>query len=131
MTDTVGFIRELPKDLVAAFKATFEEAADADLLLHVVDASDARYEDQMETTEKLIEELGLSDIPRLIVFNKADATPPGVAQALARAHDGVAVSAIDRASLRPLLARIEHLLFETPRGRRTTEPAPPWAVGAE
>jgi GTP-binding protein HflX len=131
LTDTVGFIRELPKDLLAAFKATFEEAADADLLLHVVDASDARYEEQIETTEKLLEELNLSEIPRLLVFNKADLTPPGVAQTLARAHHGVAVSAVDRASLRALLTRLEHQLFDTPRLRRTAVHVPPWAMGVE
>lgn len=131
VTDTVGFIRELPKDLVAAFKATFEEAADADLLLHVVDASDPRYEDHIETTEKLIEELGLGDVPRLLVFNKSDAAPPGVAQALARASDGVAVSAVQPTSLRVLLTRIEHMLFEAPRARRSkTEHTPPWAAAS-
>lgn len=129
ITDTVGFIRELPKDLLAAFKATFEEAADADLLLHLIDASDARYEEQIETTEKLLEELGLSHIPRLMVFNKADAAPPGVAEALARAHDGVAVSALNIASLRALLVRMEYLLFEAPVVRRSApEDSPPWAV---
>jgi GTP-binding protein HflX len=129
VTDTVGFIRELPKDLVAAFRATFEEAAEADLLIHLVDASDARYEDQMETTDKLIDELGLREIPRLLVFNKIDAAPPGVGAALARAHGGVAVSAHDPATLVALLQRLEHQLFEMPpRVRRDERELPPWAV---
>ncbi len=129
VTDTVGFIRELPKDLVAAFRATFEEAAEADLLIHIVDASDARYEDHMETTEKLIDELGLRDVPRLLVFNKLDAAPPGVGAALARAHGGVIVSALVPSSLSPLLQRLEHQLFELPpRVRGGEREAPPWAV---
>jgi len=128
-TDTVGFIRDLPKDLVAAFRATFEEAADADLLLHVVDASDPHYDDHIECTEKLLEALELTELPRLVVFNKADAAPPGVANGLARAFSGVAVSAMRPESLRPLAKRIEHLLFESPRRAREpkTEP-PPWAM---
>jgi 50S ribosomal subunit-associated GTPase HflX len=128
MTDTVGFIRELPKDLIAAFKATFEEAADADLLLHVVDAADARYEDQMETTEKLLEELGLNDLPRLLAFNKCDLAPPGVGAALARAHDGIALSALDRESFRALLVRLTHVLFESPRVRKVETTQRPWAL---
>ncbi len=106
VTDTVGFIRDLPKDLVAAFRATFEETADADLLLHIVDASDTRYEDHIETTERLLEALALHEIPRLMVFNKSDAAPPGVAPALARSHDGVCVDARDPATLATLLERL-------------------------
>src|SRR6185369_11419216 len=72
ITDTVGFIRDLPKDLFAAFRATFEEAADADLLLHIVDASNAARQKHIETTEKLLAELELDKIPRLLVYNKTD-----------------------------------------------------------
>jgi GTP-binding protein HflX len=128
-TDTVGFIRELPKDLLAAFRATFEEAADADLLLHVVDASDAHFDEHVECTEKLLDELELSHIPRVVVFNKSDAAPPGVAQGLARAFQGVAVSAMRPDSLRPLAARIEHALFDAPRRAREPAEAPsPWEM---
>jgi GTP-binding protein HflX len=128
-TDTVGFIRDLPKDLVAAFRATFEEASDADLLLHVVDASDAHYDDHIECTEKLLEELELTELPRLVVFNKSDLAPPGVANGLARAMNGVAVSAMRSETLKTLATRVEHLLFESPR--RSKEPKaepPPWAM---
>jgi GTP-binding protein HflX len=128
-TDTVGFIRDLPKDLVAAFRATFEEASDADLLLHVVDASDAHYDDHIECTEKLLEELELTELPRLVVFNKSDLAPPGVANGLARAMNGVAVSAMRPETLKTLATRVEHLLFESPR--RSKEPKaepPPWAM---
>src|SRR6185436_13464019 len=86
ITDTVGFIRDLPKDLFAAFRATFEETADADLLLHVVDAADPAKDQHVETTEKLLAELSLLDIPRLLVFNKIDLVPPAEAIALGRAR---------------------------------------------
>lgn len=114
VTDTVGFIRDLPRELVAAFRATFEEAADADLLLHVVDAADENYESHIECTEKLLDELDLSHLPRLLVFNKSDSVPANVAAALARAHDGVAVSGLRADTLGPLMSRMEHYLFESP-----------------
>ncbi len=110
LTDTVGFIRDLPKDLVAAFRATFEEAAEADVLLHVIDASDARYEDQIETTESLLKALDLHHLPRIKVFNKSDLAPLGVAATLARAGHGVAIDARDARSLNPLLTRLRHAL---------------------
>ena len=111
ITDTVGFIRDLPKELFTAFRATFEEAQDADLLLHVIDASDPNVEDHIATTEKLLRELELDRVPCLVVYNKADALEPFEAQEQARVQGGVAVSALDRDSLRPLLARMEQMLF--------------------
>jgi GTPase len=118
ITDTVGFIRDLPKELFAAFRATFEEAQDADLLLHVIDAADPNVDDHIETTEKLLEELQLDHVPRLIVYNKSDCLPPKEAEERAEQHYGIAVSALDRASLRPLLSRMELMLFVA-RGRST------------
>ncbi len=115
LSDTVGFIRDLPKDLFAAFRATFEEAQDADLLLHVVDASDAGYEEHLRTTEALLEELALHEMPRLVVLNKADRLDPRRAAMLATDHDGVAVSAIDPRTLRPLLHRLDRLLVRPAR----------------
>jgi GTP-binding protein HflX len=116
ITDTVGFIRDLPKELFTAFRATFEEAQDADLLLHVIDAADPNVEYQIATTEKLLEELELAKVPRLVVYNKADQLEPFEAEERARFHHGVAVSALDRDSLQPLLARMDQLLFAA-RGR--------------
>jgi len=72
VSDTVGFIKNLPHDLVASFKSTLEEAAEASLLLHVIDASDSGFERQIEVTEKVIEEIGAGKVPRLRVFNKID-----------------------------------------------------------
>jgi len=111
ITDTVGFIRDLPKDLFAAFRATFEETADADLLLHVVDAADPAMAKHIETTEKLLAELSLLEIPRLLVFNKIDLVPPAEAVALSRARsDALFVCAKSRETTRALLDRIAGLL---------------------
>ena len=111
VTDTVGFIRDLPTDLFAAFRATFEEAEDADLLLHVVDASDPAWESHVATTERLLGELGLGGTRTLRVLNKADRLDPGQAAQMAREQGGVAISATNPASLAALLARIEWMLF--------------------
>ncbi len=111
ITDTVGFIRDLPKELFSAFRATFEEAQDADLLLHVADAADANLPEHITTTEKLLEELELDQVPRLLVYNKSDCLPEGEASLRAREHDGIAISALDRNTLVPLLERMELRLF--------------------
>ena len=104
MTDTVGFIRDLPKDLFAAFRATFDETQDADLLLHVVDASDPCRSEHVDTTEKLLVDLGLERVPRILVFNKCDklAVPHPTL-----ADRGVPISAIDPGSLDGLKRTIE------------------------
>lgn len=118
ITDTVGFIRDLPKDLVAAFRATLEELEDASLLLHVVDASDPAREAQMEAVESILSSLELLERPRVVVFNKADRLQPGEAEALARAHGGVAASAARREGLEALLMACEEALFS----QRTVHP---------
>ena len=83
ITDTVGFIADLPEDLVAAFRATLEELADANLLLHVMDAADPRIDDKIAAVESLLDQLGLRDIPILRVLNKIDLLPDGHADELA------------------------------------------------
>jgi GTP-binding protein HflX len=110
ITDTVGFIADLPKDLVTAFRATLEELADADLLLHIADASDAHLDEKIEAVEKLLGELDLGEIPRLMVLNKADLLPEGQAEAIARRFDGVAVSALKRRGFDRLIAAAEDRL---------------------
>ena len=104
VTDTVGFIRDLPKDLFAAFRATFDETQDADLLLHIIDASDPCRREHVETTEKLLVDLGLERVPRILVFNKCDrlAVPHPTL-----ASRGVPISAIDPGSLGGLKRAIE------------------------
>ena len=76
LSDTVGFIRDLPHGLVEAFQATLQEATEADLLLHVVDASNPDFPEQMAEVQKVLGEIGAQELPQLLVFNKADALPP-------------------------------------------------------
>jgi GTPase len=94
-TDTVGFVRKLPHQLVEAFRSTLEVAADADLLVHVVDASAPDPEGQIAAVREVLAQIGAQDVPELLVFNKADRTePPGEAKRLADRHPGsVAISA--------------------------------------
>jgi GTP-binding protein HflX len=115
ITDTVGFIRDLPQDLVAAFSATLEELADADLLLHVVDAADPRRDQQIRSVEKILGELDLLGKKRVLVFNKVDRLPPGEGAALAHQAGGVAVSAAGRQGLGDLLHRCDRLLWDDGR----------------
>jgi GTP-binding protein HflX len=113
ITDTVGFIRDLPQDLFAAFRATFEEAADADLILHVVDAADESKVDRIETTLDVLEELELAGIPRVLVFNKIELLSPLDQKILQKRYpDAVLLSALDRESTRPLLSRLASELAE-------------------
>ncbi len=114
VTDTVGFIRDLPRDLVAAFRATLEELEEADLLLHVVDASDPRHQEQARAVEVVLGKLDLEGTPRLLVFNKMDKGPEA-ARALAHREGGVAVSAATREGFPELIARCEEILWR--RGR--------------
>ena len=81
VSDTVGFIKNLPHDLVASFKSTLEEAAEASLLLHVIDASDPGFEGQLVVTDKVLDEIGAQDVPRIHVFNKIDSVGDAEAQA--------------------------------------------------
>jgi GTP-binding protein HflX len=111
VTDTVGFIRDLPGDLLAAFRATLEELHDADLLLHVVDAADPRMDDRVVAVEAILRELGLSEKPRLLVLNKVDRLPPGQGETLAHLRDGVAISAAERRGLEELLRRCDRILW--------------------
>ncbi len=76
MSDTVGFIKKLPHDLVASFKSTLDEAASASLLLYVVDASDPSFRSQLEVTQKVLAEVGATDVPSLLVLNKRDRLSP-------------------------------------------------------
>ena len=111
ITDTVGFIRDLPEDLVAAFRATLEELESADLLLHVVDVTDPEREAQIQAVEKILDELGLLKTPRILVFNKADKLAPGNGDGGARIHDAVLISATERTGLDELLRRADQLLW--------------------
>ena len=104
LSDTVGFIRKLPTNLIEAFKATLEELQYADLLLHVIDVSAPDWEEQAKVTDALIHELGASATPVLRIYNKCDAIPAFAE--LPRTRDGVCISARTGEGVDTLLARI-------------------------
>jgi GTP-binding protein HflX len=110
ITDTVGFLSDLPKDLVAAFRATLEELSDADLLLHVVDAADPRLVTKLQAVERLLKELELDEIPRLLVLNKVDLLPEHDVKVLAARYGGIPVSAARRQGIPDLIHAAEERL---------------------
>jgi GTP-binding protein HflX len=121
LVDTVGFIQKLPHSLVAAFRATLEEVKEADLLLQVIDASSPGVEEREAAAEAVLREIGAWDRPRLLVLNKADATPPERCLALLAGRPGaVAVSALRGAGLDRLLGAVARHLDLTPRRVRLT-----------
>lgn len=106
ISDTVGFIRKLPHDLVEAFKSTLSVAADADLLVHVVDSSAVDVEGNIRAVRTVLEEIGADEVPELLAFNKADLAPDE-AKRLAHAHEGsVAFSAVTGEGVDELLQTI-------------------------
>jgi GTP-binding protein HflX len=111
ITDTVGFIRDLPADLTSAFRATLEELNEASALLHVVDASAPDFERRIEAVHAVLKEIGLNDTPELLVFNQIDKLPDGMGLAIADRLGGVAISALDRTGLAELLQTAESLLW--------------------
>jgi len=116
ITDTVGFIQDLPKDLLEAFAATLEELQDADLILHVVDVSNPRFREHMETVDELLEKLELRHKPSILVFNKMDLADPEVLAHHARRYGAVAISALSTETVKPLVEamqdRVEALMAE-------------------
>jgi GTP-binding protein HflX len=112
ITDTVGFIQDLPQNLLEAFKATLEELEEADLLIHVIDLSNPRFPEQMTAVDHILGSLELMDKPVLQVFNKMDLAPPELAALQVRIHQGVAISALDDKTLPPLIARLEEKVEE-------------------
>ncbi len=110
LSDTVGFINKLPHGFVDAFKSTLEEVRSADLLLHVVDASNPDAEVQMQVVERVLEELGAADRPVLVVLNKADLWQDGPT---VRVAGGLAVSALTGTGIEALRHAIEHRLAES------------------
>jgi GTP-binding protein HflX len=116
IVDTVGFIQKLPHALVAAFRATLEEVVEADLLLHVVDASAPDLEEREAAVDAVLEEIGAGERPRILVLNKSDRTPAARASALAPQRPGsVLVSARDGEGLRALLEAVAARLELEPR----------------
>ena len=114
ITDTVGFIRDLPPALIEAFSATLEELSKADLLLHVIDSSSRSCEEQILIVEELLRDLELTTAPMIRVFNKKDLISPKKAEDLARHYNGLAISALDRSTFPPLIDEIAARLGWTP-----------------
>ncbi|EDM79265.1 GTP-binding protein, HSR1-related [Plesiocystis pacifica SIR-1] len=126
MLDTVGFIRELPPALMQAFSATLEEVAEADLLLHVVDATDPDNTQQIRTVEKILGDLGAGGVERFMVYNKCDLLPPELILPPEEQKQGsFQISAQDRRSTRGLMLAIEERLWQ--RGK-VDSPRPDYAV---
>jgi GTP-binding protein HflX len=110
VNDTVGFIRDLPADLLSAFRATLEEIEDSDLVAHVVDASHPGYEQQIQAVDGLLADLGYGEMPRLLVFNKIDLLSTEDRDHVLAGRDAVAVSALRGVGVAELLARIDRAL---------------------
>lgn len=110
ITDTVGFIRHLPDELLQAFKATLEELGEADLLVHVIDVSNPNHINHIQVVEKLLLELDLGDIPTLKVFNKIDMVQEGDDFREAIEREGVMISALDASTFGPFLERAEKMM---------------------
>ncbi len=111
LTDTVGFIQKLPHQLVAAFRATLEEVVQADLLLHVIDASHPRHQEQSDAVFRVLGELGAADKPVIPVYNKSDRLDnPHLKERLLRNPDSVAISALNGEGIAGLLDRIRAFL---------------------
>ena len=118
INDTVGFIRDLPPGLISAFRATLEEIGDSRLLLHLVDISNPRWSQHIQSVERILEELHSADIPSILVLNKADLVDAEMLETAQRqlaqggAREVVAISATDRKTLPPLLEMLGHMLSQ-------------------
>jgi GTP-binding protein HflX len=112
LTDTVGFIQRLPHHLVAAFRATLEEVMEADVLVHVVDASQTDRERQMEAVEEVLEELGAAGKPIVTIFNKSDLVTDQyqLRELVAETPDSVYISAVKKDGLNHLLLKLEGVI---------------------
>jgi GTP-binding protein HflX len=130
VTDTVGFIRKLPHDLVASFRATLEEAQEADVLLHVIDASHSDWEEHLEVVDGVLEELGLDEQDLVLVFNKVDRLTHDEEEAMRQrirsleatpavfvsAHDQSTLDALRETLRARLQARLAHVRVRVPVG---------------
>lgn len=125
ITDTVGFMRDLPAELTGAFRTTLEELRDADLLLHLVDATAHDLEGEMEAVEKILADLDLDRVPRILVFNKCDRLPVAEAEILCHRFGSLGVSALRLETLEPLIARLERALAGLTRPLTGTPSATP------
>ncbi|MCJ7600001.1 MAG: GTPase HflX [Desulfobulbaceae bacterium] len=118
VTDTVGFIRNLPEELLKAFKATLEELHEADLLVHVIDISNPRFAEQIRVVEELLDELDLTDITIMQVYNKIDMVDPVFVKELLERSDAIAISAINPATFGPFLDKAKKLVLKKWNGHQ-------------
>ena len=119
--DTVGFIHELPADLVAAFRATLEELYTADLLIHLVDVSAENFEDRMSSVNQILRELELDEKEQILAFNKIDRIDEEAARSLAETYGAIPISAVDMESTLPLIDELKaRLLSQSRRGEAGT-----------
>ena len=121
LTDTVGFIEDLPDTLVRAFKSTLEEVQEAHVLLHVLDASDEQVEAQHDAVVEILHDLKVADKPRLLVWNKADEADPVRVRALVDRLGGFSISALTGDGCEQLLGTLERMLFFERRARETAQ----------
>jgi len=112
ITDTVGFIKNLPKDLMVAFRATLEELEAAELLLHVIDISNPRFENQIESVEQILTQLKLQNIRTIRVLNKMDRIDVQTVKPLEQRFMGTAISANSSATLGPPIRNMTNLLTD-------------------
>lgn len=128
ITDTVGFIHELPEELFTAFSATLDELNDADVLLHVIDCSNPAFENQLKSVEKILERLDLTQIPLIRVFNKIDLCSEEIVLNICSSYNGIPISALNSKTFPPLIHRLEDEVLkslvqddETDHGLTVTE----------
>jgi GTP-binding protein HflX len=121
ITDTVGFIKDLPKDLMRAFRPTFDELKESNLLIHLIDISHPRFPEQIESVEKILFELKLDAIPRLQVFNKEDKVSHEKGEAICQKYGGVSISALHPENLEKFFLAVDRKLWEvgTTRNRES------------
>ncbi len=119
VTDTVGFIKDLPKDLMVAFRPTFDELQESNLLIHLVDVSSPYVEEQIEAVEKILAELNLDRLPRLLVFNKEDRLCPDEVKRLCQKYRAIAISSLRPESCERLFRAIDEKLASFPLEKLT------------
>ncbi|HEY6261038.1 MAG TPA: GTPase HflX [Nitrospiraceae bacterium] len=121
ITDTVGFIRDLPKDLLAAFRTTLDELRDADIILHVVDAGAKDLDSHIAAVETVLKSLTLDQLPRVLVFNKCDQLSAGEAEALCRRYGAIGISSLHQETLSPLIQHLEERLTALVPGNSSSQ----------
>jgi GTP-binding protein HflX len=126
INDTVGFIRDLPPELITAFRATLEEMEGSDVLIHLVDASSSQLESHIASVEKILADLNLGTVPRLLVFNKSDLLSEDEKENLTQAFGAVMISAVSPSTLVPMIERVSAMLEAErpdPMSRSELQPA--------